>query len=597
MLRLLAARAARASKRRAAHHHLSSSSSSDTPTRGPGIEAAYKAALESGALLPDASQQRAVESLALLQAAVVERSRRRRAPRAAAAADGEQRPPPQRPGAPPPPPPPPPPCLGAYLWGDVGTGKTALADLFLRSLPPDVPRRRAHFHAFMLAYHRRQHELLAALPRVAAPTRQGGREGGMRVWRSALPDEDPILTAAREIALCGGGGGGGGGGAGGDALLTPAPSPPRRPRRPLAVLCLDELHVADVADAMALARLFSALLERHGVAVLFTSNRPPWRLYEGGLSRKFFLPFVRTCEDRLIGLRVGGEGGGGGDYRRQRRSSSSSSSGGGGGGGGGGGSAAFVGPGAAGAFERAWGEEVGGRRRLEDARAFRLPVPAAGRDLVVPRALLLLDDAGGGSAGAPQPQPPPPPRLSAARFSFDELCGPGAALSSADYCALVGALGSGGGGGGGGGALFVSGVPSTLDPRRRRDEARRLVTLLDVVCDAKARAEADGPPPRLVLEIDGDAAAAERGLDSIFDALSRERAAAAAAAAKGEDRPGAEEDDDEDGGAPPSLYAEEALMYRRAASRLAGLCEVEFAAAAGAAAAAAAAGGEEEAAR
>lgn len=622
MLRLLAARTARGSKRRERGGLCSwpllptnlSSSSRDATTTTTGIEAAYAQAVESGALRPDDSQRRAVEQLELLQRAVVGRSRQRQRRREEEEEQEAARaPPPQRQqqqqhqqqGRPPPPPsdapplpslPPTPACLGAYLWGDVGTGKTALADLFLRTLPADVPRRRQHFHPFMLSFHRRQHELLEALPKVAAPTRQGG--GAMRVWRSALPEEDPILTAAREIAL------GGGGGGGGDVSAAAAPAPPRSSGgppappppipTPLAVLCLDELHVTDVADAMTVSRLFSALMLEHGVAVLFTSNRPPGRLYERGLSRRYFLPFVRLCESRLLGLRLLGQGGGGGgeeavggvDYRRQQQQQGQAR--------GVDGGKMFVGPGARAALERAWeAEKEGGKdHRPVVSSSFTLPVPAAGRDLAVPRALLRVA-AEGSSSSSSSPAAAAPHkrrRLAAARFSFEELCGSAAALSSADYCALVEALttatlargGAGGqdGGGGGGGALFVDRVPRTLCPRAQRDEARRLVTLLDVACDAWAQRQSGGGtdgggaaamvPPRLVLALEGGEGGGGGGPDSLFEALARDRAERGEA----DDDDDEQEDGEDEGGVPASLRAEEALMYRRAASRLAGLTEV-----------------------
>jgi predicted ATPase len=524
----------------------------------------------------DASQRDAVAQLQLLQTAVVGRWRERVAAAAAAEAASASA---EATTTPTPPPPPPlPSCLGGYLWGDVGTGKTALADLFLRTLPPDIPRRRDHYHAFMRAFHRRQHELLQALPKVAVPTRQGG--GTMRVFRSALPEEDPILTAAREIALggCGSGGAGGGVGGSGEGGSAGAQGPPSSSpfSTPLAVLALDELHVTDVADAMILARLFNALLLDHGVAVLFTSNRPPEALYEGGLSRRYFLPFVRLCEARLLDLRLGGrQGQGENDYRRLGRRRAE---------GDGGDSSTgvmFVGPGAAEALERRWEEEErrAGGKGAEAKTPISLPVPATGRALAVPRALL----PPASSAAAPSSS-----ALAAARFSFDELCGPGSCLSSADYAALVGALSKQqqqqqqqpGAPPSSSPALFLTAVPQRLCPKRQRDEARRLVTLLDVLYDAHAAAagngqEADAPPPprprlflSLVEEEGGGGEGGGGGPDSIFEALARERAERAEAAGGGND------DDDDNHLLPPSLLAEEALMYRRAASRLAGLCDV-----------------------
>jgi hypothetical protein len=88
--------------------------------------------------------------------------------------------------------------------------------------------------------------------------------------RRALPPEDPILTIARNTAAS------------------------------LDLLCLDELHVTDVADAMLLGRLFDGLL-RGGVCVVFTSNRPARELYKGGLSRTYFEPFIHLVDERWVG--------------------------------------------------------------------------------------------------------------------------------------------------------------------------------------------------------------------------------------------------------------------------------------------------------
>ncbi|MFO0336573.1 MAG: cell division protein ZapE [Pseudomonadota bacterium] len=128
---------------------------------------------------------------------------------------------------------------GVYLWGGVGRGKTFVMDLFHAAL--DVPARRSHFHRFMQDVHARLRDL---------------RE---------LELEDPLARVSADLAQ--------------DAR----------------VLCLDELHVSDIADAMLLAGLFEGLVSR-GVALVFTSNVPPSGLYRDGLQRARFLPAIALLE-------------------------------------------------------------------------------------------------------------------------------------------------------------------------------------------------------------------------------------------------------------------------------------------------------------
>ncbi len=131
------------------------------------------------------------------------------------------------------------PIPGIYLWGSVGRGKTLLLDLFYSSL--EVPARRAHFHRFMQEVHARLERLRAA---------------GV---------ENPLEQIGVDIAA------------------------------EIRVLCFDELYVADIADAMLLGGLFSALIE-HGVTLVFTSNAPPAELYRDGLQRSRFLPAIALLE-------------------------------------------------------------------------------------------------------------------------------------------------------------------------------------------------------------------------------------------------------------------------------------------------------------
>lgn len=134
---------------------------------------------------------------------------------------------------------------GLYIWGDVGRGKSMLMDMFVEQMKPRVATRRVHFHAFMLDVHKRLH----AFRQLHAGTE--------------LMDK-VIAEIADETRL----------------------------------LCLDELQVTDVTDAMILSRLFAGLMDA-GVNVVFTSNRPPHQLYQNGLQREQFMQFVELLKKRI----------------------------------------------------------------------------------------------------------------------------------------------------------------------------------------------------------------------------------------------------------------------------------------------------------
>ena len=143
---------------------------------------------------------------------------------------------------------------GLYIYGDVGRGKTMLMDLFFEASPVQR-KRRAHFHEFMNDVHERVH----------------GFRQKMKVGEHA--DEDPIELTAKELA------------------------------REAWLLCFDEFHVTDIADAMILGRLFAQLFER-GVVVVATSNVAPEELYQDGLNRALFVPFIHMLEAHMDIVRL-----------------------------------------------------------------------------------------------------------------------------------------------------------------------------------------------------------------------------------------------------------------------------------------------------
>jgi len=147
---------------------------------------------------------------------------------------------------------------GVYLWGGVGRGKSMLMDLAFETI--DIhPKRRVHFHEFMLEAHARL--------RVARESEEG----------------DPIEPVAEQIAA--------------EAKL----------------LCFDEMQITNPADAMILSRLFTKLVAE-GVKVVTTSNRPPRDLYADGLNRDLFLPFIELIERQMLVVEINGPT----DYRLDR---------------------------------------------------------------------------------------------------------------------------------------------------------------------------------------------------------------------------------------------------------------------------------------
>jgi cell division protein ZapE len=285
---------------------------------------------------------------------------------------------------------------GVYLWGGVGRGKSMLMDLFHQHLGI-AQKRRAHFHEFMIEVHARLREARKS-------------ESG-----------DPIPPVAAALA------------------------------QDVRCLAFDEMVVNNSADAMIMSRLFTALIEGHGVAVVTTSNRAPSELYKDGLNREHFLPFIALIERKLDVLGLNGPV----DYRLERL---------------GGADTWYVpnGPEATAAVREIF---------------FRLTDYPPEDSAHVPSTDLAL--GGGRTLHVPKCL------KGVAVFSFKRLCGE--ARGAADYLAVARHYHT----------VILVGIPR-LGPDQR-NEAARFVTLIDALYEHKVKliASADSEPAELYASGDG----------------------------------------------------------------------------------------------
>lgn len=290
---------------------------------------------------------------------------------------------------------------GVYIHGSVGVGKSFLMDLFVDTIQQSStenntndtnhsplrnrPVRRIHFHEFMLDVHDRIHR-----------------------FKQQYPREDPIPSVALSIAQ--------------EARL----------------LCLDEFQVTDIADAAILKRLLSMLWRNHnhkssiGMVLVATSNRAPDSLYEGGLNRTMFVPFIRTLKDNMDVVEMSGRR----DYRREKPDVAMDTD------------ESYFWPADSASTRQSLGQifvQAGGTEQNNT----KLPV-RMGRYVRVPRS-----------------------NDNCAWFDFDDLCD--RPLGAADYLSICERYK----------VLIVDNVPQ-LDVSRF-NEARRFVTLIDAIYESKTR--------------------------------------------------------------------------------------------------------------
>src|SRR3981189_2445421 len=287
------------------------------------------------------------------------------------------------------------PPRGPYVHGDVGRGKTMLMDMFFQQSLV-VHKRRAHFHEFMAEVHERIY---------------GFRQN---IARGEIADGDVIALTAASIFE--------------QAWL----------------LCFDEFHVTDIADAMILGRLFAKLFEL-GTVVVATSNVAPEDLYKGGLNRALFLPFIAQISDHMDVLRLDA----GPDFRLEKLA----------------GVKMWLVPAdrdAATALDTAWGKMTG-------------PAPCKPRDISIKGRILRVPCSANGVA----------------RFSFPDICEK--PLAASDYLRLAHDYHT----------ILIDRIPVMDYPER--NAAKRFIALIDTLYDnaVKLLASPQADPLPLYVETEG----------------------------------------------------------------------------------------------
>lgn len=344
---------------------------------------AYQAQIASGAIEPDAAQAEIAEAYAALDLRLANYKPQRKQGLLSRLFNGGDKDEAPR---------------GLYVHGEVGRGKTMLMDLFFQHSTVEH-KRRAHFHEFMADVHERIYDYRQSIA------------------RGEIVDGDVIALTAHAIFE--------------ESWL----------------LCFDEFHVTDIADAMILGRLFAKLFDL-GTVVVATSNVAPDDLYKGGLNRALFLPFIKQITDHMDVRRLDART----DFRLEKLQ----------------GVPMWLTPAdgdADAALGRAWSKMTGG------AKCKSRDISIKGRTLYVPCSA-----------------------HGVARFSFADLCAK--PLGASDYLRLAHDYHT----------ILVDHIP-VMD-LSQRNAAKRFITLIDTLYDnaVKLMASADANPISLYLADEGNEA-------------------------------------------------------------------------------------------